>query len=212
MNESPGIRAVVFDAYGTLVEIANPKRVYRRLLDRLAANGRPVTPDDAARVMTVDASLADLVEWLGGRIEASDLAELQRDLAAELASVRAFDDTLPALAALRGDGLRIGLCSNLATPFAEPIRHRLPELDAYAWSFEVGAIKPDPRIYRHICQALDVEPGQVMMVGDTHSADVDGPRQFGMQALHLVRDPARSSPESQPLRSLAELVARCNQH
>ncbi|WP_353505996.1 HAD family hydrolase [Variovorax arabinosiphilus] len=63
----------------------------------------------------------------------------------------------------------------------------LPKLDAYAWSFEVGAVKPEPRMYAHLCEALDARPEQVVMIGDILSADYEGPIAYGMQACHLAR-------------------------
>ncbi|TXG97145.1 MAG: hypothetical protein E6R15_03820 [Zoogloea sp.] len=39
-------------------------------------------------------------------------------------------------------------------------------MDAYVWSFEVRAIKPDPIIYQAACEALHVKPGEILMIGD----------------------------------------------
>lgn len=181
------VRGVVFDLYGTLLAIERPRRPYRQLLNLLQRGGRPPNPNDAATVMTVDAGLAGIAETLGAALAPADLAHLERELFAELASVRLFEDALPTLEALRTRGLRLALCSNLASPYAVPAHLLLPAMDVYGFSFSLGAVKPQPRIYAAVCEALALAPSQVLMVGDTLEADVLGPTAFGMQACHLVR-------------------------
>lgn len=182
-----GIRAVAFDVYGTLVRIHDPRRPYRKLLSLLQEMGRAPRPDDGALLMSRAATLSETSALLGMPLSSAELAGLEEDLAAELSSVRLFDDALPALEALRASGVRVGLCSNLALPYAAPVVRLLPSVDAYVWSFTVGAVKPDPLIYASLCSALDSPPGGVLMVGDTLAADYEGPRKFGMKACHLVR-------------------------
>ena len=87
---------------------------------------------------------------------------------------------------LRDRGLKLALCSNLAEPYAAPILAQLgTPLDCYAWSFDVGAIKPDPRIYAYVLQQLGCAAEEVLFVGDSVEADLAGPTQVGMQALLL---------------------------
>ena len=63
----------------------------------------------------------------------------------------------------------------------------LPRLDAYAWSYEVGAIKPDPRIYQHLIDQLGCTAEEVLFIGDTPLADIQGPSNFGMSARLINR-------------------------
>lgn len=186
------IRAVVFDVYGTLVRIDERRAPYRALLARMEAAGRARQAGDAAAIMSRDVDLAGVAALLGADLSAPELAALERDLQAELASVRLFPDSLAVLQALAARGLKLGLCSNLAAPYAAPVLRLLPALDAYAWSFEVGAIKPEPAIYAHVCRQLGCEPGQVLMVGDTPEADLHGPRRYGMRSLLLRREGPRA--------------------
>ena len=189
-RELSGIKAVAFDVYGTLVQIKDPRRPYRRLLSTLSDMGRPPRVDDGARVMSADVGLAEAAELLGMVLPSDVLGELQADLDAELASVSLFEDVLPAIRSLKARGIRVGLCSNLAGPYAAPVEALLPKLDAYVWSFVVGAVKPEPRMYAHLCDALELRPEQVVMIGDTLSADYEGPIAHGMQACHLARSQA----------------------
>ncbi|WP_313030983.1 HAD family hydrolase, partial [Massilia alkalitolerans] len=45
-------------------------------------------------------------------------------------------------------------------------------------------------IYQHICDELGCQPQQVLMVGDSIVADVEGPRLFGMKSMLLNRNAA----------------------
>jgi haloacid dehalogenase superfamily, subfamily IA, variant 3 with third motif having DD or ED/haloacid dehalogenase superfamily, subfamily IA, variant 1 with third motif having Dx(3-4)D or Dx(3-4)E len=54
-------------------------------------------------------------------------------------------------------------------------------------SYEVGAIKPEPAIFRHACAELGVQPTRALMVGDT-TADA-GAAQVGCSTLVLPATP-----------------------
>ncbi len=199
------VKAVVFDLYGTLLSIEEPRRPYRQLLDQLREGGRAPRTDDAATIMTVDAGLAGMAAALGGQLSATRLAQLETDLFAELASVRAFDDAVPTLSALRARGLKLALCSNLASPYAVPARLLLPQMDVYGFSFVAEAVKPQAAFYAAVCAELGLPPEDVLMVGDTLAADVEGPLAYGMQACHLVRHGGLSTARY-CIRSLKELL------
>jgi HAD superfamily hydrolase (TIGR01493 family) len=180
------VEAIVFDAFGTLVNIGRPRRPYRVLAD-LADGGSSAFRH---RVLTRDLSFDEVVNQTCPQLDEAMRGTLRAQLADEVASVRAFDDARHALERFRQAGMKVAVCSNLATPYAAPVLDQLPgPWDALAWSFAVGAAKPDPAIYRFVCDALALSPGRVMMVGDTRDADLEGPRHFGMQARWLQRAP-----------------------
>jgi len=201
-----GIQAVVFDAYGTLVEIRDRRRPYAMLLQLLADTGRMPCNDDAARLMSTPAGLAGTAQLFGIELTMSALAQLELDLLAELASVTLYPDSLWTLTSIREAGIKIGICSNLAAPYAIPVHKLLPfPLDAYAWSFDIGAVKPDPIIYSAVCHALECAPKDVLFVGDTVEADYRGPRAFGMHSVHLARKGAVQVEHT--IQSLNELLS-----
>jgi len=81
----------------------------------------------------------------------------------------------------------VAVCSNLAFEYGPAVRRLLPELDAYVFSFEVGAKKPDGVIYAATCDALNCAPDEVIFIGDSKRCDVYGPQTFGMQARWVDR-------------------------
>jgi HAD superfamily hydrolase (TIGR01493 family) len=193
----PSIRAVVFDAFGTLVEIRDNKRPYGRLMKWIRDHHGAVAGDEARWLMTRSLDLRAVVAAAGARAPADMLRALEHDLAIELASITAFADSAPALAGLRQRGLKVAVCSNLIACYAPPVRRVLPfAFDAEIWSFAAGAIKPEPVIYRAVCEALALSPGEILFVGDTFDADVEGPKAFGMKALLIDRDQSPARPGS----------------
>lgn len=182
-----GVKAVAFDVYGALVHVGDPRRPYRRLLSALNDMGRAPREDDGARMLSVHVGLAEAADLLGMTLPGDVLEELTADLNAELASISLFEDAMPAIRLLKDRGLRIGLCSNLAGPYAKPVQALLPQFDACARSFAVGAVKPEPRMYSYLCDAMDASQEQVLTVGNTISTDYEGLRSSGKQASHLAR-------------------------
>jgi HAD superfamily hydrolase (TIGR01549 family) len=184
-----GIKAVVFDVFGTLVEIREKRGPYKQLLKLLQAAGRPLKADDAIRIMSNKVGLAGAVHMFGWDLSLESIASLELDLYAELLTIKLYPEVLTTLASLRASGYKIGLCSNLAAPYAVPVKMLLPfELDAYTWSFEVGAVKPEGSMYRNICDALQCLPREVVMIGDTLEADYTGSNNFGFHGFYLARN------------------------
>ncbi len=175
------IRAVAFDAFGTLINYgAAHYRPYHRLMRR---DGPPRTEQRHA-FMTRNISAAAFAAAQG--LEAV-LPEFSRELTAELADLHLFPDAEIVLQRVRDKGLRAVVCSNLAYEYGDVVRRLAPGLDGYVLSYEVGLAKPDPAIYAEVCRVVDCAPAEVFFVGDTEDCDCTAPQQFGMQAAWLNR-------------------------
>lgn len=205
MNADRDVQAVVFDAFGTLVRIGTRLGPYRALQKVMANYGRPIQSDDAVMMMTTETGLAGIVQRCGVRVPVSKLAPIEEDLYRELSTIRLFDDAITAIIRVRRRGMKIAICSNLAAPYGAVVTALLPRFDAYAWSFRVGAVKPDPRMYAYVAEAVGCAPSRILFVGDTVAADVAGPRAAGMTALHLDRGAETRRDDS--LKGLDELFA-----
>lgn len=188
--------AVIFDLFGTLLEIRNRQNPFRRLLRLGSQQGRAASPGDLRWIMTNACGLQEAADFFGIKLSSTQLTELQSCLELELESITLFEDALPALALLRHHQIKIGVCSNLGGPYCPVARNLLPGLDGYALSAEVGLMKPDVAMYQHICTQLNVAPSQlpgsphVLMIGDSRRCDADGPRVAGIEGYHLDRSGA----------------------
>lgn len=202
------IEAVIFDVYGTQLRIGERRHPFRQLMKLLRDQGRHPRADDARVLMTHTVGLAEAAELFNAQLSHSELALLERDLYAELASIRAYDDSLAAVEKLKAAGLKVALCSNLAAPYAVPPQLLLPEFDAYAWSFEVGAIKPEPAIYQHLATQLNCPASSLAMIGDTLEADAIGPCNAGLQGFHLQREGCPAPQQFTDLLAFADFIVQ----
>ena len=98
-----------------------------------------------------------------------------------------YEDVQPALEALRGAGLKIGLVSNSARDVLEFARHHALQIDAGISSFHHGKTKPHASIFTAVLDLLEVEAGEAAMVGDTFEDDIAGALAVGMRAVLVDR-------------------------
>jgi len=171
-------KAIVFDAFGTLIRYTTRTAPYGGLVD---ADGQPV---DRLACLTRNVPLATLATEIGA---GDKLDVILPDLAEELSGLRLFPEVADVLAKARAAGLRLAVCSNLAYEYGPAVRGLVPELDAYVLSYEVGVAKPHPTMYRFACAELGCAPAETVFVGDSKRCDFDGPQAFGMQARWLDR-------------------------
>jgi HAD superfamily hydrolase (TIGR01662 family) len=99
-----------------------------------------------------------------------------------------YDDALPALAALREHGLRIGLVSNGQRDLDEFVRHHGLDVDVCVGSLAHGRVKPHRSIFEAALTALGVSPTEAAMVGDSYADDIEGARALGMRAILVDRE------------------------
>ena len=100
-----------------------------------------------------------------------------------------FDDTLSTLAALQQRGFLLGIVSNRiwgGQPFQEDLQtlglHNYFDLRTIAVSADLGVRKPNPAIFLHALDALNVSPEEAAMVGDALSTDIVGAQRLGIFA------------------------------
>jgi putative hydrolase of the HAD superfamily len=124
-----------------------------------------------------------------------DEEQLGRFLEAEHAAWeparRLARDTHALLESLRARGLKLALVSNAFDPGW--LLHRDLEqmgiaerLDFAVFSSEVGKRKPHPTIFERALDALGVEPGRALFVGDRLYEDVRGSGELGMTTVQAL--------------------------
>lgn len=184
---------VIFDVFGTLIHIHEKRNPHLQLLRYGRRQGVSPRTEHLHMFMTRELDWEEAAHALGIRAGYVKLHSLNRLLEEELASMTLYPDALQAIAMLREGGVKIGLCSNLASGYGPTVRQLLPGLDAYGFSYEIGAMKPNPIIYQSVCRDQGVQPGQqlwgdrVVMIGDSIKCDRDGAKAAGLAGYHLNR-------------------------
>lgn len=204
-------KAILFDCLDTLVRLEPPA-------PRLAA---ALGVGEAAAARAVRREIAYYREHLHEAVDAHSLAGLRRRCAAlveadlgvpcsvgallEALVFTPFDDTAPALRALRARGIRLVVVSNWDVSLHEVLERTglAPLLDGAVSSAEAGAAKPDPEPIRRGLALAGAEPAEAWLVGDTPEADVAGARAAGVRPLLIDRTGGGGGDIS----TLAELLA-----
>jgi putative hydrolase of the HAD superfamily len=197
--------AVLLDALGTLVELQPPAP---RLRTRLAEAGFDVTEERAAAgfgaeiryylANHLDGSDRRSLEHLRDRcatvmmealrLDGLDHATARRAMLAAL-EFRPYDDVVPALTDLRAAGRRLVIVSNWDCSLPEWLGPPglLELVDGVVTSADVGAAKPDERVFRRALELAGVGPERAIHVGDSLDNDVDGARALGIRGVLLQR-------------------------
>jgi HAD superfamily hydrolase (TIGR01509 family) len=215
---SSRLEAVLFDFAGTLFMPAPPQdmmaaalrelglRLDREEIDRLAADyarvgiaGGPYpsqVPEALARLYAErDLSSENHRQAYIGLL--SDLpgpdARLPETFYDELLRPESwvpYAEAAEVIAALEDRGVVTGLISNVGFDLRPILRaHGFASLaERLTMSYEVGAAKPSPEIFRAALATLATEPAQTLMVGDNAEAD-DGGLVLGMPTLLLPMTP-----------------------
>jgi putative hydrolase of the HAD superfamily len=218
------IRAVLLDALGTLVELQPPAP---RLREALRREGFEVSEERAALGIGAEIGYY-LAHHLDGhdRDSLEDLRdrcaeEMRRALAIpglEHATTRRammdalefepYPDAIPALRALRGQGLTLVIASNWDCSLPDWLGPPgLIELvDGVVTSADARAAKPDAAVFLRALEVAGVAREEALHVGDSVENDVEGARAAGIQALLVARD--GEPPEGvDAVRSLEEVAS-----
>ncbi len=109
-------------------------------------------------------------------------AEVQRLWAVDFRSwISVEPGSIDILDDLYNGGTRLALLSNAGFDFGDPFR-RAPFARYFERIFvsaELGMIKPDPEIYRHVARELGIEPSAMVFV-DNKEVNVAGARTIGV--------------------------------
>jgi FMN phosphatase YigB (HAD superfamily) len=110
-----------------------------------------------------------------------------------------FDDTLSTLAALKERDYLLGVVSNRhygGVPFHEDLRAMglldYIELRHMAISADLGIRKPNPDIFLHTLNSLNVAPEEAVMVGDSLRGDVTGAKGLNILAIWMPKASLRA--------------------
>lgn len=104
---------------------------------------------------------------------------------------------------------RIGILSD-ASPSFRPLVEKGEANDyveAFVTSTQIGALKPDPRMYAEICNRMKIDPADCLFVDDK-PCNLEGAMAYGMHAVQMCREKYEWTEwNGDILRNLSELNA-----
>ncbi len=189
------VSAVIFDIGATLVTgpPVAPNKVIAALIEGVTAS------EVASVIMTQPFECAGCVcralsSAFGPLSEPAvrgitDLWESQADAAREI------EGATGAVMPLKNRGFKIGLLSDIWSPYYASVEKALPEVvdaaDSIVLSCRTGARKPSPDNFKTVLLELGVEPEEAVMVGDTYAHDILPALELGMRAVWVLARPER---------------------
>ncbi|MEV0284624.1 HAD family hydrolase [Kribbella sp. NPDC050820] len=218
------MKALLVDLFSTLVPGGDAERevVNQAMCEVLGVDAEAFTREFAAtsyeRFIGAYGDLPSTLRVIARRTGADpsdkqvlDATAMRRDLSRRLLSA-APAGTLAALEALRSADWRLGLVSNITSETQLQWAHSPlpPYFETTAFSAEVGAAKPEPKIYLAACNALEVEPTDCIYIGDGNDKELPGAAALGMHAIrtteHSDSDPTWTGPTVRSFTELPSLI------
>ncbi|MGQ9896257.1 MAG: HAD family hydrolase [Acidobacteriota bacterium] len=204
------LKAVVFD-YGKVLCLPQPPAVREAIAARLGATRETFElayaqfRNEYDRGVLDDFAYWQAVAQVCGRTISAETALWLADLDA-----RGWSHPNLVLVGwarqLRQAGFQTAILSNMQRSLRQRLASLcpwLPEVDAAAFSSDIGYIKPEPEIYHWIIASLAVEPEAALFIDDVE-ANVVAACQVGLSALHFteistLRQALTAFPELPPL-------------
>lgn len=202
-------QAVIFDLFGTLVDIFSVQEhdeLFHRMAARLGASGekfgqlwkegfRKRTIGEYSSTRENILHICSEMNLDPGKDELEEIIRMRVDFTRNILSPR--KDALHVLEKLRGFGLKVGLLTDCSTEVPKLWGNTafLPFFDATVFSCDTGMKKPDPRIYHLICEKLHVDPMDCLYVGDGSSHELSGAKQVKMDPV-LIRVPEEDNDDA----------------
>ncbi len=227
------IGCVLFDAAGTLIEIAEPVGVtYARIAERHGLHVAPGRIERAFREAFATAPplafpeapatalpMLERAWWRDLVTRAFAACGVAPGIALECAfdamfahfaapeAWRVFDDVPPALAEIASHGVVLAVLSNFdgrLPPLLEALGIRRYFSSVFV-SSSCGAAKPSPAFFEHALVRVGADARETIHVGDSLALDIEGARAAGLFALRIAREePSHAC----TLRSLGEIPNR----
>jgi putative hydrolase of the HAD superfamily len=207
-------QAVIFDLFGTLVDIFYQPDYYSVLREMMSILKTP--HDDFVRLWrstadrrvtgvfkTLEENLAYICRELNVPATRSQINLAKRirfDYVALALTPRA--GAIEVLSQLKLDGYKIGLVSNCSAepPVIWPHTAFAPFFDATVFSSAAGIQKPDPRIYNMATEQLKVSPKDCLYIGDGDSHELTGAAGVGIHPvlIHAAHEDSASAVRENP--------------
>jgi 2-haloacid dehalogenase len=200
MIKLEGIRACVFDAYGTLFDVGSP---VAKLASELGEKAAPLAQLwrqkqlEYTWLRSLMGVHADFWHVTGDALdycfEALDIKEsdLRDELMALYLKLDAYPDVAGALEAIRAKGRRTAILTNGSPSMIDhALRSAAIEklIDMTLSIEDVGIYKPSRRVYRHAMQKLQVHEAPSICFVSANAWDAQAAATFGFQVVRLARE------------------------
>ncbi len=223
MAKLEGIRACVFDAYGTLFDVHAPMQTLAAEIGEISAEVSRLWRQKQLEYTWLRSLMgvhADFWKVTSDALEYAlsfhkiDEPGLKDEILVLYLKLDAYPDAVDALRTLRSRGMRTAILSN-GSPSMLDAAVRAAGLDKFLEMVlsveDVGIYKPSRRVYRHAMQKLALHDAPAVCFVSANTWDAQAAAQFGFQAVRVDRfglpdDNIPGKPAAM-IKTLAELPA-----
>jgi 2-haloacid dehalogenase len=196
-----GIQACVFDAYGTLFNVASPVEKLAGTIGEKASDVAALWRQKQLEYTWLRSLMGTHVDFwhvtrdaLDYTLEVHGVSEagLADELMTLYLKLDAYEEAFAALQALRAKGKRCAVLSNGSPSMLDSaLRHAgLDKMFEHVLSVEeVGIYKPSRRVYRLAMQKLQIADAPSICFVSANAWDAQAAAQFGFQAVRVMRTP-----------------------
>lgn len=189
------IKLVVFDLWNTLaykdvevhpldiirekLKVKNPREEFIKIFEESTQTKKWKTKKEAYANLCKNLKIPETEENIKIIRDIRDKAEKK---------IKLFEYTEDLIQQLKKQSYEIGIASNSTIFIIEEIKKNtnlLEKIDYPLFSFDVGVIKPDSKIFHKIIELSGYKPDEIVMIGDNYYDDVLPPRELGMYSIHL---------------------------
>jgi putative hydrolase of the HAD superfamily len=182
------LEAVIFD-YGEVLSAPPDPQAHRNLLSIAGVNEEAFEKSYWAHRLDYDADILNgqtywqtVAHDTGVHFTAEQISQLLEQDAIMWMNLN------PAMLAwipkIKQAGFRLGILSNMGDGVLDYMRPRFPwlaQFDHLTWSCELGVVKPDPAIYLHTVNKLNVAPDRALFI-DNLQKNIVGAEAVGLHA------------------------------
>ena len=217
------MKALVFDAYGTLFDVMSVTALSERLFPGRGAALAMMWRNKQLQYSLLRSMMdryadfwqitQDALVYTARALQLDFTAETRLQLMEAYETLQAFPDVKPGLQQLKAKGLRLAILSNGAPSMLQSATRSAgiaDLLDAVISVDEVKVFKPNPRVYALAPARLGVAPGEIGFVS-ANGWDVAGAASAGLTAFWMQRAAAEPPEElgyraARVVRAITDLV------
>ncbi len=195
-------KAVIFDLYGTLIDLFSWEESHEVLSDVAKTLALPIKPFQKLWTDTypelVTGVYPDDKSCLLELCRRLEVLPCEADLNAAIVIKNEFTrrlmvprpDAEETLMRLKAAGLKLALLTNSSSEVPRYWNQTVlaPLMDAAIFSFEAKVKKHDPKVYHLTCDRLGVLPKECIFVGDGGNRELEGAEAVGMTSV-MIRTP-----------------------
>jgi len=228
------IKAVLFDLGGTLIkfDVVHPGEIFQRILGSLGISRSLDEAKIAFLNAEKEAKDLNLLSSFGkmdreeywnqwdslvlkhlGIAENVELARIVQSKWFDFVNFTLYPEVRKVLMELQQRELKLGLISN---SYEEEIKLVLEKANLEKATFDIivgvdtiKRVKPNPDIFKHAINNLDVKPEETIFVGNHIEADYKGAENAGIHALLIDRTEKQQS-DLKTIKDLKEILSQIN--